>query len=167
MIGILDTGGNYGSLLCAFEKLALPAEITGRVAASHSHLVLPGVGRADTVVGRLKCMGLFDLIPSLSIPVLGICCGYHVLCKSSEEGPVECVGMFPLEVVQMDRPRHGWREVDGKWFFFTHGYIPRTVYGQTAALDWEEGNFKGIQWHPEKSGTAGLEFLKEWARSNT
>ena len=61
-------------------------------------VILPGVGEASTAMAKLAERGLDSLIPTLTQPVLGICVGTQLMCQSSEEGDVECMGIFRTRV---------------------------------------------------------------------
>ena len=61
-------------------------------------VLLPGVGEASTAMAKLAERGLDTFIPTLTQPVLGICVGTQLMCQSSEEGNVECMGIFRTRV---------------------------------------------------------------------
>ncbi len=61
-------------------------------------VLLPGVGEASTAMAKLADRGLDTFIPTLTQPVLGICVGTQLMCQSSEEGNVECMGIFRTKV---------------------------------------------------------------------
>ena len=61
-------------------------------------VLLPGVGEASTAMAKLAERGLDTFIPTLTQPVLGICVGTQLMCQSSEEGNVECMGIFRTKV---------------------------------------------------------------------
>lgn len=168
MISILDIGGNYGSLLAAFEKIGVGARMESRDAteANGSAYVLPGVGRADNAMAIMREHGWDELIINTTRPVLGICCGFHVMCRHSEEGDVEGMGIFPWRVLKRDRGRFGWTETECGWVYFCHLFQPNMSCLVETSYDWlaadKRDNFMGVQFHPEKSGRAGLEFLRKW-----
>ena len=192
MIAIIDYGcGNLRSvenaldrLGCAYKLTADPAEI---IAAEK--VILPGVGSAAAAMDKLREAGLCSLIKGLRRPVLGICVGMQILCRDSEEGPTEGLGIFDAHVRRFPEepdakvPHMGWNQIgnlDSKLFkgmdggvfvYFVHSYYaglcPDTIatcrHGQTrfsAALKYE--NFYGTQFHPEKSGDVGEEILKKF-----
>ena len=124
-------------------------------------VILPGVGEASSAMARLREKGLDTLVPALTCPVLGICIGMQLLCRSSEEGDAACLGIFPTDVVRLpDRtadgplkvPHMGWDTVD-----MLRGPL---FEGISAALG--SGNFFGTQFHPEKSGAAGSRILRNF-----
>jgi hypothetical protein len=97
-IAIVDSGGaNIASLLYAFERLGIGAELTTDAGAIRTaeRVVLPGVGAARDAMQRLERAGLVDVIRGLEQPVLGICLGMQLLCEASEEEDVECLGIIP------------------------------------------------------------------------
>ena len=61
-------------------------------------VLLPGVGEASTAMAKLAERGLDAFIPTLTQPVLGICVGTQLMCQSSEEGDVDCMGIFRTKV---------------------------------------------------------------------
>ena len=61
-------------------------------------VILPGVGEASTAMAKLAERGLDTFIPTLTQPVLGICVGTQLMCQSSEEGNVDCMGIFRTKV---------------------------------------------------------------------
>ena len=137
----------------------------------------------------LQEKGLIPVLKALRKPVLGICVGLQVLCRDSEEGPCECIGLFDAHVRRFAEapdvkvPHMGWnalgnldsklfRDVDsGSFVYFVHSYYaglgPDTIatcrHGGTlfsAALKYE--NFYGTQFHPEKSGSVGAAILRNF-----
>ncbi len=192
MIAIVDyDAGNIRSVAGALERLGQQYELTAdpeRLLAA-DRVILPGVGNAAHALESLRQKGLCEVIRSLRRPVLGICVGLQLLCRDSEEGPVEGLGVFDAHVrrfpdePQIKVPHMGWNalgNLDGKlmkglqsgtFVYFVHSYYPSlcqdTVatcrHGSTlfsAALRYE--NFYGTQFHPEKSGDAGSRILQNF-----
>ena len=192
MIAIVDyDAGNIRSVAGALERLGQQYELTAdpeRLLAA-DRVILPGVGNAAHALESLRQKGLCEVIRSLRRPVLGICVGLQILCRDSEEGPVEGLGVFDAHVrrfpdePQIKVPHMGWNalgNLDGKlmkglqsgtFVYFVHSYSPSlcqdTVatcrHGSTlfsAALRYE--NFYGTQFHPEKSGDAGSRILQNF-----
>ena len=125
-------------------------------------------------------------------PLLGICVGYQLLFEESTElGHHEGLGLIPGRVRRFDQeglivPHMGWNEVTfdparhdmlsgyegAEHFYFVHSYYPegvpeawiaaRAEYGVTFAAGVARGNIAGYQFHPEKSGPAGLDLLDRW-----
>ena len=69
-------------------------------------VILPGVGEASTAMAKLAERGLDTFIPTLTQPVLGICVGTQLMCQSSEEGNVECMGIFRTKVKKFQPDVH-------------------------------------------------------------
>ncbi len=69
-----------------------------RLLTTADKVILPGVGEASTAMAKLAERGLDSLIPILTQPVLGICVGTQLMCQSSEEGDVDCMGIFRTRV---------------------------------------------------------------------
>lgn len=152
-------------------------------------LFLPGVGTAHAAMEQLKQRELIELIKSCTQPVLGICLGMQLLATSSEEsGGIETLGIIDTPVKQMTDfglplPHMGWNQItpqagnhlfrgipDGTYFYFVHGYAmpicPNTIaqanYGEPFTAAVEKDNFFGVQFHPERSGAAGAQLLKNF-----
>ena len=192
MIAIVDyDAGNIRSVAGALERLGQQYELTAdpeRLLAA-DRVILPGVGNAAHALESLRQKGLCEVIRSLRRPVLGICVGLQILCRDSEEGPVEGLGVFDAHVrrfpdePQIKVPHMGWNAIgnldsklmkglqSGTFVYFVHSYYPSlcqdTVatcrHGSTlfsAALRYE--NFYGTQFHPEKSGDAGSRILQNF-----
>ena len=192
MITLVDyDAGNIRSVGNALSRLGAEYELTAdpaRIAAA-SKVILPGVGNAAEAMEHLRERGLCEVIRNLRVPVLGICVGLQVLCKSSEEGPVNCLGIFDARIRRFPEnpeakvPHMGWNNIGnletklfkdlpgGSYVYFVHSYYPELCpdtiatcrHGETlfsAALRWE--NFYGTQFHPEKSGSAGAAILQNF-----
>ena len=66
-------------------------------------VIFPGVGQAETTMNHLRATGMDELIKNLRQPVLGICLGMQLMCSYSEEGDVDCLGVF--DVLEMFYPQ--------------------------------------------------------------
>ena len=101
MIALIDyDAGNIRSVGNALSRLGAEFELTAspeRILAADK-VILPGVGNAAEAMASLRERGLCEVIRSLRVPVLGICVGVQVLCRSSEEGPTEGLGIFDTRV---------------------------------------------------------------------
>ena len=82
-------------------------------------VLFPGQGEARGAMEYLKARRLDDVIRSLRQPVLGICVGQQLLCRHSEEGDVDCIGIFDADVKRFQPQRHedkvpcmGWNAID-------------------------------------------------------
>jgi glutamine amidotransferase len=147
-VAIIDNGGaNIASLRYALERLGVSSALTAdpRALRASKRVILPGVGAAGDAMARLKALGLDEVIPTLTQPVLGICLGMQLLFASSEEGEdgedTECLGLIPERVVRIPArtglpvPHMGWNQLrvarpsllfagidDGDYVYFVHGY---------------------------------------------
>ncbi len=180
--------GNTQSVLFALERLNVQAIITDNTEeiTSADKIIFPGVGEASTAMAYLKERKLDEAIIQLKQPVLGICLGMQLLCNSSEEGDTKCLGVFDTTVkriVQMPKvPHMGWNKVDHQscklfkgikdeeYFYFVHGYFAEECrdtsstceYGTRFSSSLSKGNFYGVQFHPEKSASAGEQLLENF-----
>jgi glutamine amidotransferase len=162
---------------------------TVAAAAGAAGLVVPGVGAYGACLRGLASAGGAAAVSGWLAggrPLLGICVGMQLLFEASEEGPVgDGVGVVPGKIRhltgQVKIPHIGWDEVtvrpgsrlfaglgDGTRFYFVHSYAPEPDgeavaavcdYGGRFAAAVEHGNLFGTQFHPEKSGRAGLALL--------
>ena len=148
-------------------------------------IVLPGVGATAPAMERLNRAGLVEPLRRWELPLLGICVGLQVFFDSSEEDGAQCLGIVPGAVRRLDNsqrlPHIGWNDVTtnddalfdgvatGTPFYFVHSYAPapadpRVVigtadYGEPFAAAVRSENRVGVQFHPERSGPAGLKVL--------
>lgn len=194
-IAIVNSGGaNIASLLYAFERLGIAAQLTTDVTAisAADRVVLPGVGAARDAMQRLSDAGLVDLIRGLEQPVLGICLGMQLLCEASEEEDVACLGIIPGTVRKLEVsedcavPNMGWCATrsaaahpilegidDGSWFYYLHSYAlpvsPATIATASHTHEFSamvcKDNFVAAQFHPERSSRAGARLLQNFMES--
>lgn len=189
MIAILKyNAGNVQSVENAIQRLGYDTVVTDdvEVLKSADKVIFPGVGEASSAMAYLVELGLDKVIRDLTQPVLGICLGMQLLCKSSEEGNVEGLGIFDNEVKLFPSddivPHMGWNDfskLEGALFkgikvtddfYFVHSYyatlnestvaINNYIVAFSAAL--QKGNFYAVQFHPEKSGRVGELLLKNF-----
>jgi len=155
-----------------------------------SHIVLPGVGAFADAQKALRVCGLKEAILSeikKGKPFLGICLGMQLLFeRSHENGVYEGLSVIPGEVVRfrgdgLKVPHMGWNNLiakecalfpagGGTYAYFVHSYHAENVpeehviahadYGIRFAAAVAKDNVFGVQFHPEKSGAAGLSMLK-------
>ena len=184
--------GNMASVAKAFEHLGKKVCVTEspEVAAKASKLVLPGVGHF-AATEKLARSGMRDAISETiarGAPFLGICVGMQWLYQGSEEAPGSTglsvfSGVCEKFSASVKSPHVGWNSIrvmngsrlfrgveDGSFVYFTHSYrAPATgdisaitSYGGEFASAVERDNVFGVQFHPEKSGAAGLALLRNF-----
>lgn len=191
MIAIVDYGsGNLKSIKNALDNIKVDSRITSspEFIEKSDKIVFPGVGSFGYMMKTLKDKGLVEPIMSAiesGKPFLGICLGMQVLFDYSDEDPgVKGLGIFRGKVVRFTKgkiPQIGWnRIIPVKKEFFCGGYayfvnsycvVPEDKSITVAVTDYS-GNFvsviskdnvTAVQFHPEKSGTFGMDFLKRWS----
>lgn len=185
--------GNIFSLTAALDRLGLDYGMikTAEDFEQYDRYIIPGVGHAGSAMQKLNDTGLVPSILNLKKPVLGICVGMQLLTKHSEEGNSELTGIIPLQTrlfsdeLQVKVPHTGWNKVfctvesplfteipQGSHFYFVHSYfiefnstftIALAEYGIKFSAVIQKDNFYGVQFHPEKSGLAGEQLLKNFA----
>ena len=107
MIAIIDyQAGNIRSVENALARLGCEYILTAdpAVIRAADKVILPGVGNDAAAMRSLSERGLVSVIRSLRRPVLGICVGMQVLCRDSEEGPCEGIGLFDAHVRRFPEP---------------------------------------------------------------
>ena len=185
--------GNIRSVDYALRRLGVEAAITADpdTLRRADKVIFPGVGEAATTMAFLRTEGLDSLIKSLRQPVLGICLGMQLMCRHSEEGDVDCLGIFDEEVKRFVPTQHadkvphmGWNSLretlsalfegftQEEFVYFVHSfYVPLCahtaavtdyIHPFSAALHKE--NFYATQFHPEKSGGVGERILTNFLK---
>lgn len=191
MVGILDYGaGNVKSVLNALAYLEVPSNVvtTRDEIQSSDALIFPGVGHFGFVMDSLCARALDEPLKkhlTSHKPFLGICIGMQVLYEESEEAPgVHGLGVFPGTVTRFREgrvPHIGWNEIvpdaDSRllrrgWAYFVNSYAPRSAPADASTAHTNyysdfvsaavRGAITAVQFHPEKSGDYGIEFLKNW-----
>ena len=173
---VVDYGaGNTRSVRAALTRLGRTSEVRSDpdAIAEAAYVILPGVGSARSAMVHLDQTGAADALRerfSNDGPTLGICLGMQLALETSEEdGGVTGLGLLSGHVrrLRCERvPRLGWAVVEpwGDAFYFAHSFAadsPDAVATSDAiTVAVQRGPFLGVQFHPEKSGTAGLEFLE-------
>jgi len=191
-IAVLDYGiGNLRSAEKSLQYLGARATLTSDPADVEDAVgvVLPGVGAFGRCAEALADSGLWD--PALAaiergVPFLGVCVGFQLLHRASEESP-GAAGLGVLEGTvrrlrgDVKLPQMQWNPLvrrgrdsgllaglgPSPWVYFVHSYAPPVTADTVATCDYdgpvaaasERANVWGTQFHPEKSGTTGLAIL--------
>jgi glutamine amidotransferase len=184
---LIDYGsGNLRSAAKALEAAGFSVAVS---ADPHAHpgadlLVLPGQGHFGQVMRAFRESGFLERVLrhlERGLPFLGICVGMQVLYEGSEEAPgVEGLGLFPGEVRRFRAgrvPQMGWNALafqgafaplSGRHFYFANSYYGPLTPHSLGTGEYEGTSFTALlarenllapQFHPEKSGKAGLAFL--------
>ena len=140
-------------------------------------------------MNHLKATGLDELIKNLRQPVFGICLGMQLMCRHSEEGEVDCLNIFDVDVKRFVPQKHedkvphmGWNTIghlnselfkgftQDEFVYFVHSfYVPvcdftaaETDYIHPFSAALHKDNYYATQFHPEKSGGTGEKILKNF-----
>ena len=183
--------GNIFSVLYALKRIGVEAVVTDdfETIQNADKVIFPGVGEASSAMAYLQQKGLDKLITSLKQPVLGICIGLQLMCRHSEEGNADCMGIFDVDVKKFDNssnteekiPHMGWntintedtpllKGIDGKYVYFVHSYYAPQCKHTIATCNYivpfsavlQRDNFYATQFHPEKSGDIGEIILRNF-----
>ena len=187
MTAVVDYGaGNLTSVRYALAALGESAEVTSSpaVVARADRVVFPGVGAAKSAMENLRALGLVEAVREAAAtrPFLGICLGMQILFeRSDEDGGVDTLGIVPGRVRRFPDvegfkvPHMGWNSVtgngerEGREYYFVHSYCADICEFTTGVTEYagvkftsevRRGRLVACQFHPEKSGRAGLEFLR-------
>jgi glutamine amidotransferase len=181
--------GNIQSVDFALQRIGAEAIVTDDVAEIQSadKVIFPGVGEASSAMKYLNDTGLTSVIKNLGQPVLGICLGMQLMCKSSEEGNTNCLGIFDDSVLKFNSkdykvPQVGWNTItnlksplfsnvkENEYMYFVHSYyVPQSanaiattnyILNYSSAL--QKSNFYGVQFHPEKSSNSGEQIMRNF-----
>ena len=183
--------GNIRSVDYALKRLGVEAVITAdkEILQSADKVIFPGVGEAGTTMNHLKATGLDELIKNLRQPVFRICLGMQLMCRHSEEGEVDCLNIFDVDVKRFVPQKHedkvphmGWNTIgktnsklfegftEEEFVYFVHSfYVPvcdftaaETDYIHPFSAALHKDNFYATQFHPEKSGKTGERILRNF-----
>lgn len=190
-IVIIDTGcANLSSVKFAVERLGYQVTVSKdqTVLRNATKLFLPGVGTASEAMNNLEQRDLVDLVKSLTQPVLGICLGMQLLAEFSSEGSVATLGIIsgsidPMPTDNVRLPHMGWNAINvmndhplftnipnGSYFYFVHSYalavgehtVATCTHGAPFTAAVNKNNFYGVQFHPERSSSAGAQLIKNF-----
>ncbi|MDM7860263.1 imidazole glycerol phosphate synthase subunit HisH [Alteromonas sp. ASW11-36] len=154
-------------------------------------VILPGVGSANAAMASIEQKGLVSVILGLTQPVLGVCLGMQLMVSWSAESTAErttCLDLIPgsverMQVGDLRLPHMGWNTVTpshpndlfkgidaGSYFYFVHSFAVKPFahtlasceYGMPFSAAINKDNFFGVQFHPERSGDAGAQLLKNF-----
>jgi glutamine amidotransferase len=178
MIGILRySAGNVGSVQRALSRLDVPSKIIEKPEELEEvdGLILPGAGAAPAAMSYLLNNNFVQPLRDFKKPFLGLCLGMQLLFESSEEGSVKCLSILKGNVCKLPRIHIGWNKIDDKSYaYFVHGYAcepkdtslitMKTFFDDEVCAGVQKDNFMGVQWHPEKSGAIGNQFLLSFAK---
>lgn len=187
--------GNLRSAERALDRAGAEVTVTADIDAAREcdGLVVPGVGAFAACMEGIRAIGGDDVVRArveAGRPVLGICVGMQVLFDRGDEHGVvtEGIGVLPGRVGRLHArilPHMGWNTVrpatdstlfagvENERFYFVHSYAVApggdgetiTEHGEPFVSAVEHGVVAATQFHPEKSGAAGLNLLRNWLRS--
>ena len=183
--------GNICSVINSLKRLGVEPLLTDNTEElMHAdRVLLPGQGEAGCAMGYLRSHGLDRVICDLKQPVLGICIGQQLMCRHSDEGDVDCRGIFDACVKRFAPERHedkvpamGWNSLYNlstplfngfekkEYMYFIHSYYVPVCNETIATTDYilpysaamNTRNFYATQFHPEKSGKAGSRIIENF-----
>ncbi len=194
-VAVLDHGmGNLRSVAKALEAAGAEVLVTSDSAEIYRSggLCVPGQGIFGRCMDNLIAAGQDELVRTWigdQRPYLGICLGMQILFERSEEDSgrrVGGIGLLPGEVRRLTGsvrvPHMGWNQVTakreatgGEYYYFDHSYAvfarDQAVvsgwceHGEVFAAAIAKGSVTAVQFHPEKSGAAGISLLERWLGS--
>jgi len=183
--------GNIYSVQYALKRLGIEPVLTDdkELLQKADKIIFPGQGEATGTMEYLKAHRLDELIVHLKQPVLGICIGMQLLCRSSEEGYTDCLGIFDAPVLKFLPEKHadkiphiGWNTLtqlksclyegiaEEEFVYFVHSYyvplndytVAQSEYILPFSASMRKNNFYAVQFHPEKSGSTGEKIMKNF-----
>ena len=184
--------GNIRSVRNALNRLHVPHFVSHNRSELNKadKLIFPGVGEARSAMDALLHTDLTEWLKDISVPFLGICLGMQLLFEHTTERATNCLGIisgtnkrFNSETSYVKVPHMGWNQVQlngknplfseiisGENFYFVHSYYAPIVPATIGMTDYDvqftsaiqQENYYGVQFHPEKSGKAGLQLLKNF-----
>ncbi|MBO4890978.1 MAG: imidazole glycerol phosphate synthase subunit HisH [Prevotella sp.] len=183
--------GNIYSVVNALRRMDIEPLLTddAEQLKAADCVLFPGQGHAAEAMDYLKARRLDEVIRDLKQPVFGICVGQQLLCKHSEEGDADCIGIFDAEVKRFMPQKHedkvpcmGWQNLydlksplfeglgNEPYVYFVHSYYVPVCKETIATADYilpysasmHKDNFYTCQFHPEKSGQVGEKILENF-----
>ena len=183
--------GNVCSVINALHRLGVSPTVTdnSELIRNADCVLFPGQGEASYTMRYLREKGLDEVICSLTQPVLGICIGMQLMCRHSEEGDTDCLGIFDVGAKrfvptehQFKIPHMGWNSIgnlksplfkgidNGEFVYFIHSYyipdndnsIAECNYIHSFCASLNKDNFYATQFHPEKSGSVGERIIENF-----
>lgn len=182
--------GNIYSVVNALRRMGIEPTLTDdpELLSKADRVLFPGQGEARGAMEYLKARRLDEVIRDLKQPVFGICVGQQLLCSHSEEGDVDCIGIFDAEVKRFKPEHHedkvpcmGWNKlydtksplmdgIEGGYVYFVHSYYVPLCADTIATADYilpysasmHKNNFYACQFHPEKSGRTGERIIRNF-----
>ena len=182
--------GNIRSVTFALGRLGIEPVLSDEpeVINAADKIIFPGVGEASSAMRFLREKKLDAVLKQVTQPLLGICLGMQLLCKYSEEGNTDCLGIFDVSVRRFipengeKVPQIGWNKIynlrgplfrgikEHEYMYFVHGYYaennPHSAASANYILEYscalQKNNFYAAQFHPEKSAAAGEGLLKNF-----
>ena len=184
--------GNIYSVVNALKRLGVEPLLTddAEQLKQADKVLFPGQGHAGEAMDYLRARRLDEVIRNLKQPVFGICVGQQLLCRHSEEGDTDCIGIFDAEVKRFIPEKHedkvpcmGWNKLrcyqnekmfeglgNEPYVYFVHSYYVPLCENTAAAADYilpysaslHKDNFYTCQFHPEKSGKVGERILENF-----
>ena len=113
--------GNIYSVVNALRRMGIEPTLTddAELLTKADKVLFPGQGHAREAMEYLRARRLDEVIRNLKQPVFGICVGQQLLCRHSEEGDTDCIGIFDAEVKRFQPERHedkvpcmGWNRIE-------------------------------------------------------
>lgn len=192
-IVIIDYGaGNIKSIMNVVRSLGYETILTRdkNIILNADKIIFPGQGHFGQAMEKLNQLGLAEVIREAigkGKQFLGICLGLQVLFETSEEAPnVQGIGIFKGSVKKFQTgrtPQIGWNKISTTkantylsedFYYFVNSYYvapddeniisSKAEYHIEFASSIQHKNVTAVQFHPEKSADAGLEFFRKWLK---